>query len=147
MNRVWKLLLVITLVCCKVTQGYSQSTEETVRNLHEAYCRAVEKKDSIFLKNLFHDKMIITSGNGTRRDKQGEIKDALDPRYTVNFFRARNVDVRVFENTAIVTGELFWEMVFDGRTTTNERVFTFSYAKIGNSWKIVAQHMGRVPPK
>ena len=91
--------------------------------------------------------MIITSGSGTRRDKKGEIKDALDPRYTVNFFRARDVEVRAFENTAIVTGELYWEMVFDGRTTTNERVFTFSYARIGNSWKIVAQHMGRVPPK
>ena len=146
MSRMFSLLLVIAVMSV-AESGFSQSTEETIRNLHDAYCRAVEKKDSTFLKNLFHDNMVITSGNGTRRDKQGEIKDSLDPRYSVNFFRARNVDVRVFENTSVVTGELFWEMVFDGKTATNERVFTFTYAKIGNSWKIVSQHMGRVPPK
>jgi ketosteroid isomerase-like protein len=125
----------------------AQSTEQTIRNLHDAYCNAVEKKDSVFLKDLFHENMIITSGNGTKRDKRGELKDALDPRYSVNFFRARNVDVRVYDATAIVTGELYWEMVFDGKTAANERAFTFTYAKVGSSWKIVAQHMGRVPPK
>lgn len=147
MNRVGTLIIAFTISCCPLVSGYSQSTGEFIRDLHDAYCRAVEKKDSTFLKGLFHDNMIITSGSGTRRDKEGEIKDALDPRYAVNFFRSRNVDVRVFENTAIVTGELFWEMLFDGKTTTNERVFTFTYAKIGRTWKIVAQHMGRVPPK
>jgi ketosteroid isomerase-like protein len=126
---------------------FAQSTEETIRNLHEAYCKAVEKKDSVFLKDLFHDNTVITSGNGTRRDKRGEINDSVDPRYKVNFFRARNVDIRAFDATAVVTGELYWEMVDDGKTATNERVFTFTYAKIGNKWKIVAQHMGRVPPK
>jgi ketosteroid isomerase-like protein len=142
-----KAMAILALIILTPLFANSQSTEETIRNLHEAYCKAVEKKDSVFLKDLFHDNMIITSGNGTRRDKRGEIKDSIDPRYTVNFFRARNVDVRAFQASAVVTGELYWEMVNDGKTATNERVFTFTYAKIGNKWQIVAQHMGRVPPK
>ena len=125
----------------------AQSTEEAIKNLHDAYCKAVEKKDTVFLKDLFHDKMVITGGDGTRRDKRGEIKDATDPNYAVNFFKTRNVEVRAFESTAIVIGEFFWEMVYNGRTLTNERTFTFTYAKIGKNWKIVAQHMGRVPPR
>lgn len=142
-----KSLLIVALSVSGLLSGYCQSTEETIKNIHDAYCRAVEKKDSVFLKDLFHDNMIITSGNGTRRDKHGEVKDALDPRYSVNFFRSRNVEVRAYEATVIVTGELYWEMVFDGKTMANERVFTFTYAKVGSKWRIVAQHMGRVPPK
>jgi hypothetical protein len=101
-----KRVLIVALIVSGPLLSYSQATEETIKNLHDADCRAVEKKDSVFLKDLFHDNMIITSGNGTRRDKRGEIKDALDPRYSVNFFRSRNVEVRAYEATAIVTGEL-----------------------------------------
>lgn len=144
-NRPGNFLFTLCLLISVTVQA--QSTEDAIRNLHEAYCNAVEKKDTVFLKNLFHDKMTITGGDGTRRDKKGEIKDATDPKYLVNFFKARNVDVRSFESTAVVIGEFFWEMVADGKTYKNERTFTFTYAKIGKDWKIVAQHMGRVPPK
>lgn len=129
------------------TAIYGQSMESEVKRIHNVYCTAVEQKDSVTLKELFDDRMVVTGGNGSRRSKYEELKDLLDAAYKVNFFKSRNVDVRVFDGTAVVTGEFFWEIVFDGKASAIERSFTFTYSRLGDEWKIVAQHMGRVPQK
>ncbi|TAK58294.1 MAG: nuclear transport factor 2 family protein [Bacteroidetes bacterium] len=137
------IVLLFSTIIPASSQTYSSKAE--IYNLHNAYCSAVENKDSLFLKKLFHDGMIITGGNGSRRDKRQEIQDALDPKYSVNYFRSRDVTVRVFDATAIVTGDLYWEMTSEGKTYNLERRFTFTYAKLGEEWNIVAQHIGMAP--
>jgi ketosteroid isomerase-like protein len=128
-----------------VAQAQAGTAEEEVQSMHDQYCKAVEKKDSIFLKSLFHDRMVITSGSGVRRDKQGEIRDALDPRYLVNYFRTRDANILVSGTTAVLTGDLYWEIMNEGKPLKIERRITFTYVKEGRDWKILAQHIGRVP--
>jgi hypothetical protein len=142
-------LLLITVACYLLIQEtpYGQSPESEIKQMHALYCTAVEQKDSVTLKGFFHDRMVVTGGNGTRRSKQEELKDLLDVKYKVNYFKSRNEDVRVFDGTALVTGEFFWEIVYEGKTSVIERSFTFTYSRVGKKWKIVAQHMGRAPQK
>ena len=134
------------IVCCVCFNlAWSQNNLQDITSLHNAYCKAVEQKDSAFLKKLFHDNMVVTSGNGIKRSKAEEIHNALDPRFKVNFFKSRNLDIRTFGETVILTGELFWEFEYEGKTSSLERSFTFTYARTAGEWRIVAQHIGRVP--
>lgn len=125
---------------------YSQKkTISEVLAIQHAYCKAVEQKDSVYLGKLFHDNMTITSGSGERRDKRGEIRDALNPNYEVQYFRTRETEVKLYEGTAIVLGDLYWKMTANGNEYMNERRYTFVYVMTNGDWKIVAQHIGPVP--
>jgi hypothetical protein len=53
----------------------------------------------------------------------------------------------MFGSTAIATGELFWEIDYEGKSSALERTFTFTFTRDENQWQIVAQHIGRTPPK
>jgi uncharacterized protein (TIGR02246 family) len=118
---------------------------DEVRKVHERYCLAVEKKDSLALKDLFHNDMIVTGGSGARRNKKEEMADALNASYPVNYFRSRDLQIAVLDNTVVVAGDLYWEMLSNGKPTQVERRFTFTYVKSNGQWKILAQHIGRLP--
>jgi hypothetical protein len=77
------MFFVLTACIMLDSQAQKPASSVTVKALHEKYCQAVELKDSMLLKELFHDAMIVTGANGSQRNKEQEIKDALDPKYIV----------------------------------------------------------------
>lgn len=122
-----------------------QSCSKQVLDLQMKYDRAIETKDSAFLSQLFHDEMIITGGDGTRRDKQQEIKDCIDPQYTVVYFKTNNPEVNCFENTAVLHGDIEWQLKNGNTPVTFQRRITFIYALLKGKWYIIAQHIGMMP--
>jgi ketosteroid isomerase-like protein len=131
-------------ICAVSAQAQTNMVEE-VRKVHGTYCLAVEKKDSALLQELFHDDMIVTSGSGARRNKSQEMADALDANYPLNYFRSRDLQLVAVDNTVVVAGDLYWEITVNGKLTLIERRVTFTYVKSNNRWKIIAQHIGRIP--
>ncbi len=120
---------------------------EKILQLQHAYCNAVTEKDSLYLEQLFHEKMIVTSTSGERRDKKKEIRDALDPNYKVRYFRTQDTEVHLYDSTAVVHGDLHWKMTGNGNVYSNKRRYTFIYVKFDEGWRIVGQHIGLVPNK
>jgi hypothetical protein len=117
-----------------------------VKKIHAQYEKAVETKDSVFVKQLFHDKMMITGGDGTRRNKKAEIMDLVNPIYVVTYFKTNNVEVDAFKDVAILRGDLEWELKQGDKPYVIRRRITFTYMKSGNQWQIIAQHIG-LPPR
>jgi hypothetical protein len=117
-----------------------------IQKINETYTRAVETGDSTTLKTVFAEHLVITGGNGVQRDRKAELKDLVLADIKVQFFRIENEKYFVYENSAVVTGQLNWRMTnSSGREQDFRRVFTFMYSKFGRDWKIIAQHIGRMP--
>lgn len=100
------------------------------------------------LERILADDFLITSGDGNLRDKAGEIKD-LSPTADLKtlFFKTDDLRVRVYGNTAVVTGRAAWRINYKGREIDNERRFTSVFVKQKNRWRIVAQQMTRPPQR
>jgi len=141
--------LTVVLVCFSFSLTAQKSSEEDkIREVQKLYDRAIEKKDSSVLRNLFYSKMIITGGDGTRRNAQAEIRDCVDPHYNVAYFRTHNIEVDIIDKTAILRGDIEWQLTSaDQPPLTLNRRITFTYVSIKNQWKIVAQHIGMPPRK
>jgi hypothetical protein len=139
-----RLLIVIFLMLS--VSVFGRQTDADLLEIHKKYDRAVELKDSITLKKIFHPNMVITGGNGSRRSASDEIKDCIDPRYNVAYFKTLNIETRMFDKTAVLLGDLEWQLKNGDQATTLKRRVTFTYTKVGGEWVMVAMHIG-MPPK
>lgn len=140
-----KKSIIFTIVIFLSLQLIGQTKEEVLA-VHKQYDEAVTKKDAAFAQRLFHDDMVITGGNGLRRNKAEEIKDLTDPMYDVTYFTTKNIEVSMFGDVAILRGDLEWEMKMGGNANVLKRRITFTYQKTKDGWKIIAQHVG-LPPR
>lgn len=117
-----------------------------ITELQHRYDKAIEQKDSLTLRELFHPAMVITGGDGTRRDAITEIQDCIDPAYNVVYFRTQAIEVDVFGAVAILRGDIEWQLKSGDRPPlTLKRRITFIYAQTKKQWKIIAQHIGMSP--
>ncbi len=141
-----KKKLLAALLSLMTFIGYAQNNGKAeIESVNKKYTTAVEQGDTVVLKQLFDDDMVVTGPMGRQRDKKAEIADAVVPGINVYFFKMENEAIRVFGSTAITTGMLVWKINSNGSDRDFKMVFTFAYAKIGKDWKIVAQHIGRAP--
>ena len=106
------------------------------------YAEAVEKYDTVFIEKLFDDRMILTSANGSYRNKQQEINDLLYKmsNLTLEYFIADSLKIISAEKTGVVTGQLRWK--FKEQNSVTKRTFTFTFIN-QKDWQILAQHIGR----
>ncbi len=107
------------------------------------YTQAVEKYDTAFFERFFDNSMVLTSTNGSHRNKQEEINDLLFkiPGLTLEYFVADSLKIILFGKTAIIAGVLSWK--FKEQTTITKRSFTFTCIN-KHGWRIIAQHIGKL---
>ena len=129
------------------SQDTKSEAEQEVTALNRAWADAIVRGDMEALDRLFASDMTVTSGNGTVRNKAQEMDD-LRPSADIKtyFFNTEDVRVRVFGNSAVVTGYAKWRINLKGRDVDNERRYTLVFIKQDGRWQIVAQQLSRIPP-
>lgn len=114
--------------------------------LDREWADAIVRGDVTALNRLFADDMILTDSNGNVRNKSQEI-DSLRPStdVTTYFFNTDDRQVRVHGDAAVLTGRATWRIRSQGRDIDNARRYTSMYARQNGRWRIVAQHLTRIP--
>lgn len=142
MKKLVLFLLISTSFFISVSGQKNNSIEKLKLKMHH-YTLAVEKYDAAFLDRLFDDKMIVTSGNGSYRNKQQELNDLLYkiPGLTLEYFVTDSLRAITSGNTGVITGLLRWKFI--EQDTITRRSFTFTFVR-KKDWQILAQHIGRI---
>lgn len=125
-------------------------SEEAVRDAERSYAEAVLRQDVPTLERLLADDFIATSSRGEVRNKSQEIDDIKpsskpDPDYAMEDFKLDDVNVRIFGETAIVTGRSTLKVSYKGQSGTSLFRYTRVYAKRKGRWQVVAQQLTRLP--
>lgn len=128
--------------------GRLSRDEQGVLAANREWADAMVRGDAAALERLFHDELVVTSGNGTVRGKAGELKDA-GPSADIKtyFFNTEDVRVRVYDSAAVVTGHAKWRINYKGRDVDNERRYTSVYVKEKGRWRMVALQVTRLPER
>ena len=126
----------------KDKQAISKAEQE-VTALNRAWADAIVRGDMEALDRMFADDMTVLSGEV--RNKAQEMDD-LRPNADIKtyFFNTEDVRVRVYGDTAVVTGHAKWRINLKGRDVDNERLYTLVAVKQQGRWQIVAQHLSRI---
>jgi ketosteroid isomerase-like protein len=125
----------------------AQSAEEVVRRLDAEWARSYAQHDTATAIALFDDRIIVTSGTGSLKDKNGELADIRPTSgLQMHYFRTSSVEVRLSGSAAAVAGLAEWSFTYNGRANTIRRRYTATYAAGGPlGWRMIALHLGPAP--
>lgn len=145
------LFLVVSLI------SFSQKTkskklsglEQEVLAVNRQWAEALEHGDLATLDRILSDDLIVTSGSGEVENKTKEMEEnKLDSVTKYYFFKTEDIRIRVYGNTAVLTGLCSWKIHEDGQDISDKRRYISVFVKEKNQWQIVAQQMTRfLPPK
>jgi ketosteroid isomerase-like protein len=136
------LLLAATFA---IGQGAATSAEEAVRAADTARIQATVANDLQALDKAFGDDLTYTHSSGVMESKAqvlGKLRSGATRYHTI---APDDVKVRVYGDTAVMTGRAAVNVTVDGRTSDLLLRFTCVYVHRGGAWQFVAWQSTRLP--
>ena len=116
----------------------SDNAEQEVMQLENERIPALLKGDSAFIERAYADDYIVTGANGVVRDKAQLIADMKSGAQTFESMTNDVAKVRVYGDTAIVTGRNTQKGQYKGQPSLSPTAFTRVYVRRDGRWQLVA---------
>ena len=139
-------VLVLTVASMGVGQEQSAkdnhvtSVEEAIRKLDNERIQAQIHADATALDRIYAADFIGVGPSGRVRTKPQVISDFTSGDLTFQSITTDDVQVRVYENTAVETGRSTMDGKDKGKTVPRDTRFTRVWVKQQGRWRLVANH-------
>lgn len=148
--RLILILVVITITASpasgqitgKPVTGGSDAGQELVE-LDRAFINAYIRNDTAFMETILADDVTIVNTQGKVLSKSDALISRFAPNPGVTYDVSRPVDevsVRLYGDTAVVTGRTTLKATYNGKTHTLLGRYTRTYVKLQGHWRVVAFH-------
>jgi uncharacterized protein (TIGR02246 family) len=138
------LALTATSITLGQTQGASRdngsSVEQAIRQLDNERIQAQISADTVALNRIYADDFIGVGPSGTVRTKPQVISDFTSGDLKFQSITTDEVQVRVYENTAVETGLSTMVGQDKGKAVPRDTRFTRVWIKQQGRWRLVANH-------
>ena len=145
----WTLVIaVLTLTLTSIALGQEQSAnrdqrssvEQAIRQLDNERIQAQIGTDAAALERIYADDFIGVGPSGTVRTKAQVISDFTSGDLKFQSITTDEVQVRVYENTAVETGLSTMVGQDKGKAVPRDTRFTRVWVKQQGRWRLVANH-------
>ena len=122
----------------------TENVEQAVRQLDNERTQATQKSDTAFIERVYADDYVVIAANGRVRSKAQVVADYKSGVLKVESLKDDELKVRVYGDTAILTGRSTQKIKDNGQEISGQTLFTRVYAKRNGQWQFVTQHISRV---
>ena len=151
-RRSWRLPLAlaaiatVVLIALLARRGGDDAAD--VMATERAWIEALRTNDASALDAILADDYALTDDRGHRRTKADDLSRARAGTLHFDVYDARDLAVRVWGETAVVTGLGEVRGTSNGRAFASTFAFTDTFAKVDGGWRAVAAHVSqkRVSP-
>ena len=119
-------------------------TEKEVLAALEAYKQAMIKKDATALSRILSDDLTYTHSSNLHQDKAA-VLESLKGNAVVEAIDFKNLKVRVYGNSAVVTGDVDFRNNTAGVVTVSKLNILHVLVKGPQGWQLVARQATRYP--
>ncbi len=119
--------------------------EQEIRRLEREWFESYVRGDRAAFDLIVADDAVMTYGNGKVGNKSeaiAEIKAPADASYSLT---SDDVQVRLYGDTAIVTGRVTEKGTFNGRSLNSQSRYTDVWVRRNGRWQVVAAQSTRLP--
>ena len=119
--------------------------EQEIRRLERQWFESYVRGDRAAFDLIVADDAVMTYGNGKVGNKSeaiAEIKAPADASYSLT---SDDVQVRLYGDTAIVTGRVTEKGTFNGRSLNSQSRYTDVWVRRNGRWQVVAAQSTRLP--
>src|ERR1700745_1765286 len=120
--------------------SHQTSVEEVIRKLDNERIQAQIHADATALDRIYADDFIGVGPSGTVRTKPQVISDFTSGELKFQSITTDEVQVRVYENTAVETGLSTMVGQDKGKAVPRDTRFTRVWVKQQGRWRLVANH-------
>jgi uncharacterized protein (TIGR02246 family) len=139
-------VIALTATCIAVAQEQSasrdqrSSVEEAIRQVDNERIQAQIHADAEALDRIYAEDFIGIGPSGTVRTKPQVLADFTSQNLKFQSITTDEVQVRVYENTAVETGLSTMIGQDKGKTVPRDNRFTRVWVKQQGRWRLVANH-------
>ena len=105
--------------------------------LDSQYQRAVKMNDAAIMDRILADDFILVTGRGKVYSKSDLLKEARNGKTVYEHQEDTNQTVRVWGDTAVITGLLWEKGVSNGKAFDKKLWFSDVYKRTSHGWKYV----------
>jgi len=138
------LLASILSLAVLLNAAWAASAEEELKKLETDRAAAVVKGDVATLEKQTSDDYTLINMNGQMSDKSQMVNAFKTGQSKLTSDALSDMKVRVYGNTAVITGKADVNGTLGGKDATGQIMFTRVYVKKGGQWQSVAFQQTRV---
>ena len=135
----------VLAVAALVGLAWAANVEEDLKKLETDRAAAAVKGDVATLEKQTSDDYTFINLYGQMSDKSQMVSNFKTGRTKITSNEVSDMKVRVYGNTAVITGKADVAGTMAGKDTKGQIMFTRVYVKKGGSWQSVAFQQTLVP--
>jgi ketosteroid isomerase-like protein len=135
----------IILIALSQNPSVPVSDVSELSRLESEWNQAHVRGDAKVLDGLWADDLVVTVPKMPRFNKSQSLQIWRSGRMKFKNYDTSGVQIRVYGNSAIVTGQLRRTRVLGGRTLNDDWQFTKTYVRGPKGWQVVAFHASDAP--
>jgi len=155
MKRLYLLMILLSLVVVAQAATRLRSakpndqtrTEQKLRQLERDWDAAIVRKDMSTLDRILGADFVYVDSVGDINTRAAVLDGIKNSEAVIEPFETEDVSVRVYGNTAILTGRFAQRATYKGQTFSGQFRYTDVYVKRGSNWQAVSAHASRIPDK
>ena len=124
-----------------VTEGISAREVREVKRLYDV---AQLKNDATWFERTFAEDYVWIGPDGIVVPKAEYVRDLASHDLTWESVEAKDMEVRVYGDTAIATGRFFGKGHFKGKPLDERQRFTSVLIKRNGRWQIITEHCSKL---
>lgn len=153
MRRIITLVVITTVTSLAIGQAVDEqvtnrsSAEQELVELDRNFIDAYIRNDTAFMETILSDEVTIINTEGKVLSKDEALKVRFGPSPGVTYDVSNPVDevsVRLYGDTAVVTGRTTLKATHKGKTYTILGRYTRVYVKLRGHWRVVAFHSNNI---
>jgi ketosteroid isomerase-like protein len=117
---------------------------DEIRKLDKEVCVATWTNDALWFEKNVDDDYVLITPSGATRTKSDVIREISTPGLNMEPYEPTDVDVRLFGDTAVVTGRMLQRFTMRRIRYANDLRYTDVYVKRHGRWMLVSGHTSNV---
>ena len=118
----------------------------TLTHLSDAWDKAIVRKDEKAIADNMAEDFRMIDGRGEVSAKKAFVADLIDPKLTIDPYTVEEFSVRLYGDTALLSGRTHMTGQYDGKPFTSDYRYIDIYVRKGGAWKIVSVQITKLAP-
>ena len=145
--KVWVFASLVMFAMATARAGDVAQAEREILRAEAAICHAFEGGDAAYLRGALDPRFTLVDSRGTVTNLEQNLDEveAREPRYEE--FRNHGQSIRIYGDTAIVTGITSVRGMAGGEAFAADFRFTDTWLYRDDRWLLAASHASRLPAR
>jgi ketosteroid isomerase-like protein len=141
----WMLMPALVLAMAGAQARDAKQDERAILRAEAAICEAFESGDAAYLRGALDPRFTLVDSRGTVTNLEQNLQEvqAREPRYET--FRNHGQSIRLYGDTAIITGITSIKGTAGGEAFAADFRFTDTWLYRDGRWLLAASHASRLP--